>query len=251
MSIQIASDLHIEVRNNNNPDIKDYITPSANILILAGDIGSLYKISQLKYFLTQATKLFMAVLYIPGNHEYYTIQGYKPTSFQILQKRLENLGNSINKLHILNRSSIRINNTCIVGCTLWSFPTCIIPPFIVKIHNFNTRKYINNHKQDLGYINNMINYCKRHHYNLIVVTHHPPTTKALIGAKKRKQFQSLYATDLEYLLTKDKVKLWICGHTHKNIDLMSPNGCRIVTNQKGKTKDKISDYSKTLSIQLK
>ena len=42
-SIQIASDLHIEFKNDDVPDPLNYITPTANILILAGDIGSLYK----------------------------------------------------------------------------------------------------------------------------------------------------------------------------------------------------------------
>ena len=52
-SIQISSDLHIECVNDDNIDPLQYITPSADILILAGDIGSLYKIKQLKNFIKQ------------------------------------------------------------------------------------------------------------------------------------------------------------------------------------------------------
>ena len=85
---------------------------------------------------------------------------------------------------------------------------------------------------------------------MVVVTHHPPTYKAINGAKKKKNFNSLYATDLEYLLKKENMKLWICGHTHINIDFMTANDCRVVSNQKGKSKDHIKDYSKTFKISL-
>ena len=44
MTIQIASDLHIEYKNDLVPDPLNYLIPSADILILAGDIGSFYKI---------------------------------------------------------------------------------------------------------------------------------------------------------------------------------------------------------------
>jgi len=248
-TFQIASDLHIE-KFNYNSSIEDYIIPSADNLILAGDIGSLYKIDQLKDFLLQASKLFYTILYIPGNHEYYTMYGYQPITFKALQQRVNNLSNNIKNLYVINRNSVRFKNTCIIGCTLWSQPTCKVPPYIVRIHKFHTEDYINEHQKDLAYIKYMINYCKKEKFKLIIITHHPPTLKALIGAKKRKQFQSLYATDLEYLLDNKHINLWICGHTHKNINITSDKGCKIITNQKGKIKDKIKDYSKTFTIEI-
>ena len=39
ISVQIASDLHIECIDNNDIDPLTYITPAADILILAGDIS--------------------------------------------------------------------------------------------------------------------------------------------------------------------------------------------------------------------
>ena len=74
-SFQIASDLHIEYKNNDVHDPLNYIIPSAEVLILAGDIGSFYKHHQLKSFLKRLCEYFQAVIYIPGNHEYYTIPG--------------------------------------------------------------------------------------------------------------------------------------------------------------------------------
>lgn len=249
-TLQFTSDLHIEYNRDDIPDPTEYIIPSADILILAGDIGSLYKIKQLKGFLERVTALFQAVLYIPGNHEYYTMNTYRSVSLRALDKRLDKISSEIPNLHILNRSSVRIGDICIVGCTLWSNPQCKIPPYIVRVHGMDTEEYTNRHKKDLAYINKMTKYCHSNNYRMVVVSHHPPSLRALEGLKKKKQFLSLYATDLEDMLIKENVELWICGHTHKNIDFVSDGGCRVVTNQKGKPKDRVHDYHKDFTIIL-
>ena len=56
-TIQIVSDLHIE-EYDNVPNPLDFLIPSADILILAGDIGSFYKINQLTDFLTALCNYF-------------------------------------------------------------------------------------------------------------------------------------------------------------------------------------------------
>ena len=214
-TIQIASDLHIERSCNDVHDLNNYIVPKADVLILAGDIGSLYKIKQLEEFLKNLSSLFQAILYIPGNHEFYTMPEYQPIGYRALEKRLESLGQKISNLHILNRGSVLINDICIVGCTLWSNPKCRVPPFIVRVYGMNTAYYYKRHVDDL-----------------------------------KKNFDSLYASDLDYLLDKKNMKLWICGHTHKNIDFTTSKECRVVSNQKGKPKDRIKDYNKAFEITL-
>ena len=247
--VQIASDLHIEHSTNENPEPQDYITPVAKVLILAGDIGSLYKIDQLRKFLEKLSNLFQVILYIPGNHEFYTVAQHKTLSYKALEARLQSL-ESIPNLHILNRSSVRIKDVCLVGCTLWSEPKCVVPPFIVRVQGLNTASYKRRHQEDLRYIKKMMKYCKSRNYKMIVITHHPPSYQALQGIKKNKKFESLYATNLDYLLHRKQTKLWIRGHTHKNIDFISDGGCRVVSNQKGKPKDHVKDYSKSFHVSL-
>jgi predicted phosphohydrolase len=249
-SVQIVSDLHIEFNNDNVPDPLKYIIPTADILILAGDIGSLYKINQLYYFLSKLCSYFQIVLYVPGNHEWYRVHDYQNLSITALENRLNNLPKKIPNLHILNRSSVRIGNVCIAGATLWSEPECQVPPFIVRIHDMNTKDYKEKHYKDLAYLKNIMKYCEKNTLKLIVITHHPPSKKVLDIAKKRKKFDSLYATDLEYLLDKTYVDTWICGHVHKNFDFLSDKGCRVVSNQKGKPKDNITDFSKKFIIEI-
>jgi predicted phosphohydrolase len=248
IEFQIVSDLHIEYKNNDVPNPLDYITPSADILILAGDIGSLYKINQLKSFLQLLCPLFKATIYIPGNHEYYLQDSFEPIPFELLTKRLYDLEN-IPSLYILNQSSIIINDICITGCTLWTKPLINLPKFIVKIHDINTYAYHVLHNNDLEYIENMIQFCKNKNLKLLVVTHHCPTEEVLQNFKKDK-YRSLYVSDLDYLLNKENVHTWVCGHLHYNFDFNTKNGTRVVGNQKGKPKDQINDFLKNFIVRV-
>jgi predicted phosphodiesterase len=128
-TIQIASDLHIEYKNDLVPNPLDFITPSADILVLAGDIGSFYKIEQLTKFLETLCSYFQIVLYVPGNHEWYTVPGKEKLRYETLEKRMKEIEDKIPNLNILNRSSVIIGDICFAGCTLWSNPEGQIPPF--------------------------------------------------------------------------------------------------------------------------
>ena len=134
VSFQIVSDLHIEYRNNYIHDPFMYITPVADILILAGDIGSLYKMNQLYSFLSTLCEKFKLVLYIAGNHEYYMTDGFKPLKINALNNRLYELENNIQNLLILKNSSIVIGDVCITGCTLWSKPMINVPKYLVRTY---------------------------------------------------------------------------------------------------------------------
>ena len=250
VKFQIASDLHIEYKNNSVPDPLDFITPTSEILILAGDIGSFYKINQLKEFLIKLCEIFKIVIYVPGNQEYYTFNEYKPLSMNDLIKRLYEIEYSIPNLYVLNQSSIIINDICVVGCTLWSKPEIKIPKFIVRILGINNELFEQKHIRDIEYIKKMIDYSHNNNLKLLVITHYCPSLKVLEGSRKRDKFTSLYVTDLEYLLNKNNIHTWICGHIHNNFDFISENGTRVVGNQKGKIKDKITDYSKTFTIEI-
>ena len=208
-SVQLVSDLHLECIDDININPLDYITPKAPILIMAGDIGSLYKLPQLQNFLTKVCTHFEIVVYIPGNHEYYMIDNIPKLNFQSLEHKLEELDQKIPNLYILNRKSILLGDICIAGCTLWSKPEGSIPNFIVRIFGINTSNYLANHKTDLNYIKSMINYCKDKKYKLIMVTHHPPTYKVFGTAPKNRRFSYLYATALDYLLDVSQTLLGI------------------------------------------
>ena len=244
VKFQLVSDIHIE-RETSIPKVEDYIIPTAPFLIMAGDIGHLEYYEQLYEFMVEVCKKYEAVIYVLGNHEYYTEGDYTMCEIFARAKQLEK---SISNLYILNRNSVTLGDVCIVGCTLWSYTYNYIPPYIVRIPEMNTHKYMELYRKDLGYIKSMIEYCKENKLKLVVVTHHCPTYKVITGKKANDRFKSLYASHLDVLLNRENVHTWVCGHIHRNFDFITDGGTRLVSNQKGKPKDNINDFQKTKVI---
>jgi predicted phosphohydrolase len=249
VNFQYASDLHIETLSY-TPEAEEFFEPVSKVLILAGDIGRVHRFDQLADFLQRVCSLYKIVLYTPGNHEYYYVDGTKLMSMDEILQRLHNLSNFIPNLHILHRSSVIINDVCVVGATLWSKATINIPQKIVRIPGITTHSYNNMHSIDLKYIEDMIAYCQKHSLKCVVVTHHAPAY-FLTQQKRKKTYDSLYYTDLEHLLKKDKVHSWLYGHVHRNMRIISAGGTQLLSNQKGKEKDKITDFSKRAVIEIK
>lgn len=246
VKIQIMSDLHIE--GFKDPNVEDYITPVADILILVGDIGRIYKFYQLRKFMIDLCKKFKLVLYTPGNQEYYMCNK-SAEDMDVLKKKLESLCNICKNLIILDRKSVITENYCIIGCTLWSDIKVENSPQLQKIHGMTADKYAQMHSKDVEYINKQIKYCKDHNYKLLVVTHHPPSFSVL--KRKDSEYASLYASNMDSLLSSIHVNTWIFGHTHNNFDMLTEGGTRLVSNQRGKKHENVMDFSKEKIIELK
>ena len=256
VKFQIASDLHIETFNG-YPKCLDYITPSSDILILAGDIGNVIDRTKLELFLIDVCKNFKVVFYVAGNNEYYkSNKSNKLFTKQEIDLELNNMIKTINKrtdccdIYLLNNRStgIIIDDVLVIGCTLWSYSQSKIPPFIVRIHGMDKKLYNNLYYNDRKYIEQMIKYSNANKLKLLVITHHLPSY-SLLGIKHQKdRFKSLYASNLDNLLSKERVHTWVSGHNHCNFDKVSRNGTRLVSNQKGKIKDNIIDYRKNKII---
>jgi Icc-related predicted phosphoesterase len=250
LNIQVCSDLHIEYKNDQVPEPLDYITPNADILVLAGDIGSFYKIEQLKGFLEKLCPLFKTVIYVPGNQEYYTVNNINTIPMYRLLNNMYDIEQNIKNLYVLNQTSLIINDICITGCTLWSDLKIGIPKFIVRIYGISNEIYEKKYISDVNYIKKMIDYCNEKNLKLVVITHYCPTYKVLDGCNKRDKYVSLYTSNLDDLLDSSKIHTWICGHIHKNFDFLAEKGTRIVGNQLGKPKDNIKDFKKDFIIQI-
>jgi predicted phosphohydrolase len=248
VNFQIVSDLHIEYMDNEEIDMKEFITPVADNLILAGDIGSLYREKQLFNFIEQCCDNFKQVYYVPGNHEYYTLKFInKVNQLYKLRGILYSFEKKIPNLKILDRHYVEIDNYIIAGCTLWSnLDNNQLPKFRVRIADINTRIYNIYFKRDVEFINKMIE-TKRDDQQIIIITHYPPT-KNIISPKSFDKFSFLYFSDLDYLLCKEKIHTWICGHIHFNFNMHTDGGTHLVGNQKGRERDNITDFSKNLVL---
>ena len=118
MKIQLLSDLHLEV----HPQFVPEPAPDADLLVLAGDIGSYQNDSQVagdNFGLERFSPLPQwggwptPVVFVPGNHE-YDMQDFD-AAHDRLRRTCDRLG-----LLWLERETLVLNGVRFVGTTLWS-----------------------------------------------------------------------------------------------------------------------------------
>ena len=115
MKIQLLSDLHLEV----HPQLRIAPAPQADLLVLAGDIGS-YQRGSLLADADFGLRRFsprhgwpVPVLFLPGNHEYDLLD------FDETHERLRELCQELGMLW-LERETLILAGVRFVGTTLWS-----------------------------------------------------------------------------------------------------------------------------------
>ena len=248
MIIQIVSDLHLEYLEEY--DLDSLIEKkNANILVLVGDIGSLYRYPQLIGFLDKVCRIYEYVLYVPGNHEYYKMNTNDVgICMKDLKQKMNDLETIFKNLIILDRKSVQFGNYCFVGCTLWSDCERFLKNR-VKIHDITHQIYNRYHERDLAYIKTMIELCKKKNLKMVVMTHYAPTKKLLSKKNLKDRYNTLYATSLDDIINIENMVLWIYGHTHYNLDI-TENGTRLVSNQLGRKKDISTTFSTNFEINL-
>jgi hypothetical protein len=124
VNIQLLSDLHLE----SNPHFKPVPLPGADVLVLAGDIGSYQQGSLLTslaiedFGLARFSPLPAAqggagwptpVLFVPGNHEYDGLEFDQADAR--LREACQRLG-----IVWLERECVRLQGVRFIGSTLWS-----------------------------------------------------------------------------------------------------------------------------------
>lgn len=249
MKIQVVGDLHLEYINFEETKVTDLIKFSdADILILAGDIGSLYEPQKLRLFLEKVCIHYRYVLYVPGNTEFYKKYRHVPREFNTLLNILLKMESGIKNLTVLYRKSVQIDNVLFSGAILWSLPEETLPPYF-KIHDIDRDKYTSMHVQDSKYILDSLCYSIDldidHH---IVITHYCP----LPGEKNnrsdmyynKKLFSKL--PDLNNYRTKFT---WIFGHTHEFVDTVK-KGINFITNSRGKLKNVNKEFKTDYIINI-
>lgn len=220
MHYHLISDLHLEFHKGINsldklikryPHIVENVNMNTKdtILILAGDISSVNS-ENLIEFLNSCGEKYYHVIYVAGNHEYYK------SDIETVNNILRNL-NYRENVHFLQKDKIIIDDTVYLGCTLWTDIEEVNIPYITEymndytlINNFTVKDGNEIHEDHVSFLVKEIAL----HEKIVIITHHLPTNRLI--DKKYKIYGVLnkaFYTDLEHLLV-NKIKMWICGHTH-------------------------------------
>ncbi len=253
MNIQLLSDLHLEVQ----PHFQPRPAPGADVLVLAGDVGSYHAGSLLReddFGLRRFSPRHgwpVPVLYLPGNHEYDGLD-FDATHAR-LREACERLG-----MVWLERAVVHIAGVRFVGTTLWSDFDALGPdaddPGATLGQQLAAREkafraanhYLSKHgslrqgapmlAQD---VREQALACQQwlrqalaqpHDGPTVVVTHFAPSLRSADPRYGLSPGTAGFCNALDELLV--HAQLWLHGHLHAPSDYVH-NGCRVVANPLG------------------
>lgn len=233
MKIQIASDLHCEHQNDYGDKMIEGFDPSGvDVLVLAGDIGTLGNYHRLVSIFKRFTQKYKNVIYVHGNHEYYG------TNVKNAEVNSVALGRLFPNLHILRvGDNVTIEGQRFLGGTLWFkddpsnlFYRGLLSDF-QTIDDFDpwvyreSERMINNLEVDLASTD-------------VVVSHHMPSPLCTHPKFKGSVINRFFVNDVSDLIARKQPKLWIHGHTHERVDTIIGN-TRIIANPRGYPNERV------------
>lgn len=238
MKLLPLSDLHIEL--GLPPEIDDDIVAAADVVVLAGDIGSGTQ------GLDWARRRFPGkpLIYVPGNHEYYGHHINKlGLEMRAVARELD--------IHLLDNDVVTLDGVRFVGATLWTdFELFGSSHGVIgdalqaakagirdfSIITFGTTGWmrpadsVKLHRVSREFIGAALD--KAHAGPTVVVTHHLPSFACVSERFRHSLTSAAFASHLDDLV--QRADLWICGHTHDRFDLCLGDGKgRIFCNPRG------------------
>ena len=253
MKIQVLSDIHLEYFDK-YPGLHFFVNPSAPILVLAGDI-CYYKHKHFLPFFQEASFYFKYVIFVPGNHEYYTnshIDVHFKDFSSVDNEMRESLEHLVN-IKMLQKQTFVINNIKFIGTTLWYDTPGSDKRFnnIAYTQNENFVLYNNHLMPEPTKINNInrkqykwlsSELKQSSKYYTITITHYLPSNKCISSIFKNSVDNFLFYSDCSSLIKISSA--WIYGHTHIGNEQYIDN-CYVFSNPRGlqKEQNNYEDYT--------
>ena len=238
MNIQLLSDLHLE----NNPGFTPQHAPGADLLVLAGDIGSYQRrrdgstMPDPDWGLRRFADWPVPVVYVPGNHEYDGLD-WDDTHAR-LREACERLG-----LIWLEREVHVAGGVRLIGTTLWSdYDVFGDRPKAYRAANHYLRKMEgrrNGQLFDAEAMRGVALECQQWLRDAllqpwagstVVVTHFAPTLHSMDPRYGATPGTAGFCNGLDDLLP--QADLWLHGHLHCPTDVQVGR-CRIKANPLG------------------
>jgi len=254
VNIQLLSDLHLE----SNPYFVPQRAPAADVLVLAGDIGSYQKDSSLTrldipdFGLGRFANWPCPVVFVPGNHE------YDGQEFGVAHARLQDVCQRLGFIW-LEREVLVLQGVRFVGCTLWTdfdaltSTQAVTSPVTIgqqllardkacRAANFALKK---NHALSAGqpmlaegvralglqsqvWLRQALSFPAEG--KTVVVTHFAPSLRSADPRYGINPGTAGFCNALDDLLP--KAQLWLHGHLHCPVDY-TVDSCRVVANPLG------------------
>lgn len=252
MTVQYASDLHLEFPENKAYLDLHPLQPAGDVLILAGDIVPFAIMHNYNDFFSYLSDHFKTTYWIPGNHEYY--------HFDIATKS-DQLNEKIRSNVILvNNTTIKLENADLIFSTLWSkispehenrLKLAMNDFRLIKYHEHRLKpQQINEfNKESVEFIEQEL--IKNKKTKKIVVTHHVPSFINAPDKYKGSILHEALGVELSGMIEKSGPDYWIYGHIHRNNPDFYIGKTILLTNQMGyvvKGEQSLFKTDKTISF---
>lgn len=244
MKINYTSDLHLEFA-----DVQFTNPNNAEILVLAGDVclwryfrrwpktrlpepsnTSYQEAARYRAAFKQASELYKHVIYVAGNHEYYS--GVWPDYLQVAQEEFQDTN-----IHLLDCDVYVYKTVAFLGTTLWSpvdhMASCLMNDY--KAISTNSGRLQRRHTIQANIKNIDWLKAKNSEYSQlkrVVVTHHAPSLKSCLTDPHYEPFLSAYGNDLDTWIETTNIAAWIHGHVHR-LSNYQIGSCNVVANPRG------------------
>jgi len=233
MKLLIYSDLHLEFGDWTLPADAD-----ADVLVLAGDIISFVNFSPLRRFLYDWAK---PVLYVAGNHEYYTKLPMDTSEASFAFWLNVNCPN----VSLLSDKPISLDGVNFFGGTMWTWfadsdwnamhdAKYAMSDFQL-IRNadgtkFTPHRSVELHEKFVARLHDWFD--EPLAGPRVVISHHAPVRYSKTKYRNGPLEPAFNSLDMVPVIETRQPDLWIYGHTHENDD-QTIRRTRVVTNQRG------------------
>ena len=234
MTIQYASDLHLEFPENRRFIHDNPLSPVGDILILAGDVVPFDQLDQHQDFFSYVSDHFQTTWWIPGNHEYYhgDIVGKSGIMHESLRPNV----------HLVNNYAATHGEVRFIFSTLWSNISPVNQWHIWQglndfrlISNGSAKLSVDDynrlHQDALDFISQEFH--SPFEGKTVVTTHHVPTLLHYPEKYIHDKLNEAFAVELEVLIFDTQPDYWIFGHHHHNQDPFSLGKTQFLSNQLG------------------
>jgi hypothetical protein len=218
------------------------------VLFLAGDICEWHAKEHFSKFFKWASKNFMEVVYVYGNHEFYKLNYFEVK--RAIQEELDKYSNVtiLDLEHNRGAGFMHLNGVRIIGSTLWTDfnkgnPLVMLGAMngmadyytIYKtgyFDNINPEFILQENQKTVERIEYLV---KDSHLPVVLMTHHAPfeesrDTKYPLDSLSYAFFNTgLYDLAEKY---SNKIRYWFHGHIHSSVDYMVGD-TRVIANPAG------------------
>ena len=241
MKLNILSDLHLTVGGLERP------STDADVVILAGDIARPPQAA------AWAQGFDRPVIYVLGNHEFYG------GSLDGTCEELRQLCYGTN-VHVLDQDELVIGNVRFLGATLWTDFKLYDDDEANAVARSQARQVVRDFsririsangdrvfspedstvlfEQQAQWLDDRL--AQTQAGPTVVVTHHAPTRNSIHPRFAGSPLNPSFVSNAQDLMSKDRVQLWIHGHTHDSFDYVV-NGTRVICNPRGYAREGVNE----------